>query len=91
MTTALPEDAKTNAAGVPHYLGLTGNKLITAITATATTVSRQTFTVRRPKGEGIANAFVWRPCAGFPPLRIRPGSHEWTYYRQGVHPDLPCL
>lgn len=39
MTTALPEDAKTNDAGVPQYLGLTGTRLISAITATATTVS----------------------------------------------------
>ncbi|KAI5481366.1 putative MFS monosaccharide transporter [Pseudohyphozyma bogoriensis] len=37
LTTSLPADAKTNAAGVPSYLGLTGNKLIMAITVTATT------------------------------------------------------
>lgn len=35
-TTQLPEDAKTNSAGVPSYFGLTGNKLIMAITATST-------------------------------------------------------
>ncbi|BGP42522.1 sugar transporter-like protein [Rhodotorula kratochvilovae] len=35
-TTALPDDAKTNAAGVPSYFGLTGEKLILAITATST-------------------------------------------------------
>lgn len=33
MTTALPEEAKTNDAGVPVYMGrFTGTKLITAIT-----------------------------------------------------------
>lgn len=80
MTTALPQDAKTNDAGVPHYLGLTGNKLITAITATATTVSstfqpfwtpKHLSNLRRPKAEGLlANAFVCRPFAGFPAFRI---------------------
>ncbi|CEQ42903.1 SPOSA6832_04782 [Sporobolomyces salmonicolor] len=35
-TTQLPSDAKTNSAGVPSYLGLTGSKLINAITATST-------------------------------------------------------
>ncbi|BGP13476.1 sugar transporter-like protein [Rhodosporidiobolus nylandii] len=35
-TTQLPEDAKTNAAGVPSFFGLTGTKLINAITATST-------------------------------------------------------
>ncbi|GAA5989812.1 hypothetical protein JCM11641_003375 [Rhodosporidiobolus odoratus] len=35
-TTQLPEDAKTNDAGVPSYFGLTGTKLINAITATST-------------------------------------------------------
>ncbi|GAA5955370.1 hypothetical protein JCM21900_005791 [Sporobolomyces salmonicolor] len=35
-TTQLPSDAKTNSAGVPSYLGLTGTKLINAITATST-------------------------------------------------------
>lgn len=37
LTTELPEEAKTNAAGVPTYLGLTGDKLVTAITVVATT------------------------------------------------------
>lgn len=33
MTTALPEAAKTNDAGVPVYMGrFTGTKLVTAIT-----------------------------------------------------------
>lgn len=36
-TTQLPDDAKTNAAGVPSYFGLTGTKLISAITAVAST------------------------------------------------------
>lgn len=36
-TTHLPEDAKTNSAGVPSYFGLTGTRLITAITAVAST------------------------------------------------------
>ncbi|GAA5841365.1 hypothetical protein JCM11251_006163 [Rhodosporidiobolus azoricus] len=35
-TTQLPEDAKTNDQGVPSYFGLTGTKLITAITACST-------------------------------------------------------
>ncbi|GAA6033151.1 hypothetical protein JCM8097_002970 [Rhodosporidiobolus ruineniae] len=34
--TQLPEDAKTNQDGVPAYFGLTGTKLITAITACST-------------------------------------------------------
>ncbi|GAA5907793.1 hypothetical protein JCM6882_004559 [Rhodosporidiobolus microsporus] len=35
-TTQLPDDAKTNDMGVPSYFGLTGTKLITAITACST-------------------------------------------------------
>ncbi|GAA6022858.1 hypothetical protein JCM10207_001425 [Rhodosporidiobolus poonsookiae] len=35
-TTQLPDDAKTNDAGVPSYFGLTGTGLINAITATST-------------------------------------------------------
>lgn len=35
-TTALPEEAHTNDAGVPSYLKLTGTRLINAITATST-------------------------------------------------------
>lgn len=36
QTDRLPEGAAVNADGVPTYLGLCGNKLIMAITVTAT-------------------------------------------------------
>lgn len=37
LTTVLPEGAKTNARGVPTYMGLAGTKLISMITVFATT------------------------------------------------------
>ncbi|GAA5916141.1 sugar porter family MFS transporter [Sporobolomyces salmoneus] len=35
-TTQLPEEAHTNSEGIPTYLGCSGNRLITLITATST-------------------------------------------------------
>ena len=37
ITTRLEEGAQVNAEGVPTYVGLSGTRLIAAITATATT------------------------------------------------------
>lgn len=92
MTTALPEDVKTNDVGVPVYMGrFTGTKLITAITyvpallrpgARAAVVVHQLILHLRLQCNCDTRLLA---------LRLRPRRDGWSHHWRRIHRYFPGL